>query len=140
MSHNHWEFDGLEELKRALRDLPESLAGEATGIVNASANAAAREIEQAYPRRTGNLRNHVSVSHQQGGRVSAAAIVKNTAKHAWIFENGTQARHTDLGANRGSMPPGHVFVPRVIRHRRQMYEALKELLVKHGLIVSGDAT
>jgi hypothetical protein len=37
---------------------------------------------------------------------SAGAIVINRAKHAAIFENGTQARHTAIGANRGSMPPG----------------------------------
>jgi hypothetical protein len=79
------------------------------------------------------------VSHQDKGRFSAGAIVKNTAKHAWIFENGTQARHNDLGANRGSMPPGHVFIPAVIKRRRIMYQQLRALLERHGLKVSGDA-
>jgi hypothetical protein len=37
------------------------------------------------------------------------------------------------------MPAGHVFVPRIIRHRRAMYTALKAMLVRHGLTVSGNA-
>jgi hypothetical protein len=65
--------------------------------------------------------------------------VKSTAKHAALFEIGTQARHTNIGANRGSMPPGKIFVPVVVRKRRAMYERLKELLVRHGAKVNGNA-
>ena len=73
------------------------------------------------------------------GKYSAGAIVKNRAKHAYIFENGTQARHTGLGYNRGAMPPGHVFIPEIVRRRRGMYEKLAEMLRQHGLQVPGDA-
>jgi bacteriophage HK97-gp10 putative tail-component len=139
VSNNRIVFEGLDELRAALRALPETLTQEASAIVDGAANAAADEIRDAYPERSGNLRNHVVVTHFEGGRFSAGAIVKNTAKHAWIFENGSQARHTTIGANRGSMPPGHVFVPRAVRYRRAMYQRLKDLLVRHGLIVSGDA-
>jgi len=73
-----------------------------------------------------------------GGAFSVTAKVQNTAKHAWLFENGTQARHTDLGANRGSMPPGHVFIPIIIRRRRVMFEVLRRVLTEHGLLASGE--
>jgi len=135
---NRLVFDGLSELREALRNLPAELAGEAQHIVEGAANGAAASIKAAYPVRTGNLRDHLTVTHVDQGKYSAGAIVKNTAKHAALFESGTQARHTDIGANRGSMPPGHVFIPRVTKARRQMYTVLKDLLVRKGLLVSGD--
>ena len=141
MANNRFAMDGLAELKAALRNLPKELQAESSAIVYANADKARDELRAEYAKhtRTGNLANHVTVS-KRPGQFGAAALVKNTAKHAHLFENGTQARHTDIGANRGAMPAGHVFVPIMIRRRRVMYEVLKELLVKHGLIVSGDAT
>ncbi len=130
-------WEGLEELKAQLRQLPAELAAEASGIVMAAAQGAKSDMH--YPRRTGNLADHLTVSTVAAGQFGAAAIVRNTSPHAAIYENGTQARHTALGAYRGSMPPGHVFVPAVMRRRRQMYDQLKALLVAHGLTVSGDA-
>lgn len=139
MSNNRLMFEGLEELRAALRDLPAELVGEASSIVMGAAEEASTAIVAAYPNRTSNLRDHVTISTQAAGRFGTAAVVKNTSKLAYIFENGTQARHTSLGANRGSMPPGHVFIPRVIKARRRMYEHLKALLQRAGLVVSGDA-
>jgi hypothetical protein len=136
---NRLVFDGLSELREQLRNLPSELTGEAANIVLGAANGAAAEIKGAYPVRTGRLRDGLVVTRADKGKFSAGAIVKNTAKHAAIFENGTQARHNSLGANRGSMPPGHVFVPRMIRARRRMYERLSDLLRRKGLVVSGDA-
>lgn len=138
MSNNRIHWDGLEELRRVLRALPADLAVEASGIVLSHAEGAAREIRAAYPTRTGNLRNGVVVSKQAAGRYGTGVLVKNSAPHAFIFEHGTQARHNAIGANRGSMPPGNVFIPRVIRWRRKMYEALKALLQKNGLIPVGE--
>lgn len=134
---NRVVWEGLEELKAQLRQLPADLAAEASSIVLDAAQGA--KTDMVYPRRTGNLADHVTVSTVSAGTFGAAAIVRNTSPHAAIYENGTQARHTALGANRGSMPPGHVFVPAVMRNRRRMYERLKALLVSHGLVVSGDA-
>lgn len=139
MSQNRLVLNGLDELRQALRTLPADLTAEASHLIEGVANGAAADIKAAYPVRTGNLRNHLTVTHFERGRFSAGAIVKNTAKHASIFEHGTQARHTAIGAHRGSMPPGHVFVPRMIRARRRMYQGLKDLLSRHGLLVSGDA-
>ena len=132
-------WSGLQELYDGLRNLPSDLAGGAGPIVLGKAEEAGQDIRPAYPRRSGNLADHVKVESVNAGTYGAAARVRNTAKHAAIFENGTQARHTDLGANRGSMPPGHIFVPIVIKKRREMYEELKGLLEQQGLNVSGDA-
>ncbi len=134
------QWTGLDELKAALRNLPEELAGEGGDIAESEANGAAADIRQGYAShsRSGALAKGVRVTHVEKGKFSAGAIVKSAAKHASIFENGTQARHTDIGANRGSMPPGHVFVPAVVKRRRRMHERLRDMLVRHGAIVSGD--
>lgn len=139
MSNNRIRWDGLDELRDALRRLPEELRGEGSEIVVTNATGAKTEIVEKYPDRTGNLRGRVTLGLDSGSRFGAGAVVKNTAKHAYIFENGSQARHTALGANRGTMPPGHVFIPTVMRWRRRMYDQLKALLERHGLSVSGDA-
>lgn len=130
-------WSGLEEFYAALRNLPEELAGEAANIVEATTNSATVAVKSAYPVRTGNLRDHVTNDLQRSG-LAVRGRVKNTARHAWLFENGSQARHTAIGANRGTMPPGHVFVPIIIRERRKMYDVLRDLLVRKGLLVSGE--
>jgi hypothetical protein len=136
-------FDGLEELRAAFRNLPAELTGEAAHIIEGEANAAATEIKRGYHVRTGHLRDHLTVTHFEKGRFSAGAIVKNTAPHAWLYDNGSQARHWASGKSTGAMwgrtPPTHLFVRTMIKHRRVMWGKLKELLVRHGLVVSGDA-
>jgi hypothetical protein len=138
MSHNVLRFEGLDELRDALRALPTELTGEASHEIIGAANGAAADIKRAYPVGTGNLRDGVDVIHERGP-FHAGATVRNTSKHAFIFENGTQTRRTSQGWNRGAMPSGRVFIPRMIRARRRMYEQLKALLVRKGLSVTGDA-
>jgi len=138
MANNRIKLDGFEELRAALTRLPAELTGDAKDIVFANAEEAAREIGAAYPRRTGDLKDHLSVT-KIVGQFSVRAVVKNTSKHALTFETGSQARHNAIGANRGSMPPANVFYPTILRRRRTMYEVLKTMLVSKGLMVSGDA-
>jgi hypothetical protein len=133
-----FRLDGLAELVDGLQQLTPELTTEAGQIIRDTGDAAANEILLAYPSRTGNLRKGVKVT-RMAGQFSMTVIVKNTAKLASIFEDGSQARHTELGANRGSMPPGHVFVPIMMRRRRAMYAQLKALIASTGLTVSGDA-
>lgn len=138
-------WTGLDELRRDLRQLPAELTDEAGGIVLDAAQSAAADVKANYAshRHTGNLGDHVSVQKQQAGQFGASAVVKSNAKHAYLFEHGTQARHTSSGSSRGTMwsrhPPAHAFIPPMIRARRNMYKLLKDLLVSHGLKVSGDA-
>jgi hypothetical protein len=137
------QFDGLAELRAALRSLPQDLAGEARHIVEGAANSAAADIGRAYARgRTGDLIKGVTVAHVEAGKYSAGAVVKNTSKLANIVEVGTVARHyfSKHGVKHltGRRPAAHVFVPRVIRARRKMYDELKDMLVRNGLTVTGD--
>ncbi len=132
---NHFVFEGLDELRDALRTLPADLTGEASHVVEAAANGAAASIKAGYPDRTGDLRDHVFVDPFYAETPFASGyIVRNTAPLAWIFENGTQARQTAIGADRGSMPPGHVFIPIAAAKRRQMDVNLLDLVTRHGLI------
>lgn len=135
-------FDGLEEFKADLRRLPEELAEEGGAIVENHAEEAAAAIKQSYPRVTGNLREGMEVEHFHTP-FGTTSVVRNRAPHAFIFENGTEARHyfTDGGVKKevGRMPPGHVFVPIIIRYRRRMNDALKALMTDKGLEVLDDA-
>jgi len=141
VSNNRIVWDGLAELKAALRALPSELTGESTHIVTGAANGAAAQVKANYARVSGDLVDGVDVV-EANSQFTSGAIVRSKSKHAWIYENGTQVRHTSSGANRGSMPPagpGKAFVPVVIHKRRQMYDSLKALLVRKGLLVTGDA-
>lgn len=131
-------IEGLDELRQELLKLPAVLADKSAKRITVRTLLAAQRIRNNYPSRTGDLRNHVTAKVDQSG-VSVVGTVKNTAKHAYIFETGTQARHTDIGANRGSMPAGHVFIPIVAEERREMYSDLAEIIAGEGLEVSGDA-
>jgi hypothetical protein len=131
-------INGLDELRAALKALPDDLLNEATVIVNFQAEAAAREITAAYPLgKTGNLKYFVRVEHAADA-VSATAKVRNRAKHAWLFEYGTAIRSAG-GKNRGRMPAGRVFVPIAMQRRRIMLSALIDLVRRAGLHVSGAA-
>jgi Bacteriophage HK97-gp10, putative tail-component len=134
-----WLWEDLDELKAQLRALPHELAAEGAEIVERTAEAAAAEMRATYPERTGNLRKGVKVQKTNTSEFGAVATVVNTAPHSYIFEHGTVARHTDIGADRGSMPPGHVFIPIVERRRRDMYlNDFAELLERAGLTVELD--
>lgn len=129
---------GFEELRAALRQLPSELTEEATFIVKAAAEEAARRIVDRYPTVEGNLKDGVKVRDLSVGKFGVGKQVRSTARHAHLYEYGTQVRHTDLGYNRGSMPARPVFVEEVVRKRRQMYERLIQMMQKHGLTVTGD--
>lgn len=132
-------WEGLEEYREQLRALPEDLTGEAANLVEGKANSVAHAIKAAYPVRTGKLRDKLTVTHiPSGGSLKAGSVIKNTAKHARVFEYGTQARHTAIGANRGAMPPGHVFVQRIVRGRRELTQQLKAMVARHGATVVGE--
>lgn len=134
-------WSGLDELKLALQTLPTDLAEFGSEIVDGAADRAAWEIRAAYPARTGNLRKGVKLRSVRRGALVVGTQVINTAPHATIFEAGTQARHyfTTRGVKHltGAMPPGRVFVPIVVRRRRGMYDQLRSLLERFGLLVSG---
>jgi hypothetical protein len=129
---------GVDDLRRALRALPRHLASDAAGLLIAAGGEAVAAMKAAYPRRTGNLRDKVwfeVIGHGLATRVE----VKNTAPHAHLFEYGTQARHTNLGATRGAMPAGHVFWPIFDRWDRNATQAVIDLVRASGITVRGSA-
>ena len=128
---------GLQELRLQLRNLPKHLAQEAQGIVTSHAEAAADKIRNAYPIVTGNLKKGVKVDRVTKSEAGAAARVRSTSRHSHLFEYGTQARHTKIGANRGAMPAKPTFIPIVTRERREMVEDLIGLVQSEGLTVTG---
>lgn len=138
MSDNRFEFDGMEAFKAALRQLPEELSQEGGDIVVARGEAAGSDIRAHYQAAavTGNLAKGVRV--QLVSRTAGAeVVVKSRAPHAFIYEHGTQVRRTANGKNLGSMPPAHVFVPTMIRARREMTDDLIDLMERNGLEVTG---
>lgn len=145
-------FVGLEELKVELRKLPADLRDEANGIIRDTANSAADSVRAEYGRSrsktrvvlTYNLRNGVKVTKQPSGPYGAAYKVASTAPHATWIEKGTEVRHYITQKNGvkklvGRMPGYNIFGPIMARNRRFLFDELWTLLVKHGLLVRGDA-
>lgn len=134
-----FKWRNMAEQFEILRRLPDDLKAEAEGLVEARADHAAFAIRQSYPRgATGNLREGVVVEIKDGGRFGVRARVLSRAPHAWIYDEGTAARHTELGWARGAMPATHVFVKTMIRERRALFtEDFAELLSRHGMVPHG---
>ena len=138
-------WDGLDELKAALRRLPDDLRGEADRIAEDAANGATTAIKTIYGqhRVTGHLQNSTVVEQEQTGPFGVAYRVRVSDPIAWLFDNGSQARHWAGGKSTGRMwgktPPTHAFVKTMIRFRRVMYPKMKTMLVRHGLSVTGEA-
>jgi hypothetical protein len=143
MSKTLLVWDGMAEYLAELRELPTACAGEAAKLVEAAVNGAEVDIKAAYPVRSGDLRDHVMTAPLVLGGLIVGSVVKNTSPIAIIFERGSEARHyiTKNGVQHltGRMPPGNVFVPRILQARRKLVEALKAAQVRRGATVTGDA-
>lgn len=144
MNGNKLVLGGVGELMAELQKLPPHLRDRGGAIAVRHGEAAAEEIRAAYPigptyksHTGGALRRGVKVLTQVTAH-GAYVVVRSMAAIAFIFEHGTQARHTDLGYDRGSMPapPAKIFVPTVQRHRRAMEAEFEGLLVEAGFEVS----
>lgn len=138
MANNRFESN-LDQFIQEVRELPQAVVADAGDIVDQTGEFAKSSIDQAYP--VGHvLRGKTDLTPiRAGGTLVAGVRIRNRSPLAWIYENGTQARHTALGQYRGAMPPGHVFIPAVIRWRRWMSQQLTALLQRYGLVVSGEA-
>jgi len=140
MSDTVWfKWTGLQELIDQFTTLAQDLTQTAAPDVEAAANQAKATIYAGYPTRTGDLKDHLAVQLSTEGTRTRAVVI-NTSPHAVIFERGTQARHTALGAFRGSMPPNPLFSATMIRTRRTLYGgAVVRVLEVFGLKVTGSA-
>jgi len=135
MSSVNLFLDGLDELRKALRDMPDELTNDAIAIVATAAADTASEIKTVYP--TGPMREGVVVtdrSHQYQARF----VVESRTPQATWWEFGTENRRTKQGWNRGSEPAhkdqGLVSIAK--RHRALMKAALIALVQSAGFLVT----
>lgn len=133
MTSVRWE--GLEELKAALRQLPAELAGEASHIVEGTANGAIVDMRAEYP--PGELRDKLYQSTLSTGPFGVGIEIRNASGWSWHWDHGTQMRHWINGKNTGQLRPHHTFGRVMAQSRRRMYGQLQQLLERHGLRVSG---
>jgi len=121
-----FKLDGMDEIRAALRTLPEQMTREEWGpIVTDAAGGMVGDLKAVYPRVSGALAGGVVVEHVS----PLVAKVKSTAPHAHLYEYGTIARFTkDTGAARGAMPAKNVFAPAAIRWRERMVQRTKDSL------------
>ena len=131
-------FEGLDELRKALRDLPDELEAQARVIVEDAANKTAGELLAAYPH-YGALHNGVHVV-DKSSKLQARFVVESRSHEASWWEFGTQNRHTQKGWNRGAAPahPGQGLVPLAGRNRRAMRGDLVALVRANGFDVVDD--
>jgi hypothetical protein len=131
-------FTGLAELKAALQQLPETLGTEGGQIVRGAGEAALDQVRTAYGTHyhTGTLVQGLRLDTETSGPFGVLMRLRSTARHALLFEIGTQLRYTRKGAARGRMPPANILVPLARRNRREMYRKLIALLERQGLEVS----
>lgn len=131
-------LDGVAEMRIALRKLPYDLTDDTQEMIEHHAQRAVSRLSGAYPHRTGDLGTGIEV-RTRPRQLVAGALVVNPDPHAHLFEHGTQARHNRIGANRGAMPAGNVFVPIIMDERRQLYAEIVDLLGTVGITVTGYA-
>jgi hypothetical protein len=135
-------WEGLDELRAQLRNLPAELTAEASHIVQGTANAAIVDMRAEYP--AGELRDKLYQSTVGRGVYGVGILIKNSSGWAWHWDHGTALRHRSksggsTGAEWGGKTPPHTFARNMAQKRRLMYDQLKALLERTGLRVSGEA-
>jgi hypothetical protein len=131
-------WKGFDELLDAFRTLPGDLTVEAGPPAVEQAKQAESEIRAAWDGHmlTGSMGAALRVVPVPAlGPLSTGARVIDASPNALWFEEGTAARHTRKGYNRGAMRPAHVFVPALQRARAAFYGDVATLLEAHGLEV-----
>jgi hypothetical protein len=126
-------WHGLKEYMDELRKLPDECKGEAAKLIEGSVNSAYVTVARVYDahRHTGNLRRRLTISPMKGG-----LVLRSGSPIAWLFDNGSQARHWASGKSTGAMwgktPPTHIFAKTVAQERRKLTEQYKAMLLRRG--------
>jgi hypothetical protein len=122
-------FSGMSNLIRSLQQYGEEVKDEAGAIVTSTAQLMKADLDAEYGKHvvTGNLAGHTRIVQETPHR----AQVRNAARHVLIFERGSVERYTaSVGARRGRMPAGNVFIPRAVAWRQKMKLQFRALLVR----------
>jgi hypothetical protein len=133
-------WNGLEEYMAELKQLPEACLGEAGKAIEGEVNGAFVAVAQVYERHrfTGTLRRRLTISHLAIGTHVYGVVLKSGSPLAWLFDNGSQARHWKSGKGTGEMwgktsnPPTHTFSRAVGKARRKLSGLFREMLLRHG--------
>jgi hypothetical protein len=140
MAANRVELIGWNELLIQIRSLPQAFADEAAEMIDNTVEETAASLIQTYPigpgsgrYRGGNLRKGVKWGTTRSG-YGISGFVKSTAKHASIWEFGTQSRKTRKGWNRGKSPAHYNqgLVGIAIRKRRELRGKLIDVVRRAG--------
>lgn len=130
-------LDGLDELRKALTEMPEAYRAEADRLVEDAAQNTARDLLAVYPGH-GPLRNGVFVV-DKSTRLQSRWMVQSRSRQAKWWEFGTQNRVTQKLWNRGAAPAhkdtGLVSIAK--RWRKWLHEQLVEMLKSKGWEVTG---
>lgn len=137
-------WEGLDELRAALRRLPAELTAEAQGIVDGAAERAMTGMLAEYPE--GELRDKLTRKPLAHGAYGVAWLLRNGSGWAWHWDHGTKLRHYTgkrgrvhaTGAEWGGGKPPHTFGRHSGQERDRMYDDLGAMLRAHGLLVSGE--
>jgi hypothetical protein len=127
-------LDGLDDLRKALRDMPDELTNEAIGIVAGAAHDCAEELKSVYP--PGPMAAHVIVE-DRSRQYEARFFVESQTDQAVWWEYGTQNRQTQQGWNRGAEPahPQQGLITLAMKHRATMRRELVALVQEAGFDV-----
>lgn len=131
-------WHGLEEFRAQLRQVPAACTNEAARIVEGGVNSAFVQISTVYGRHryTGTLQDRLKITPlRAGGAFTTGLVLKSGSPLAWLFDNGTQARHWKSGKSTGTMwgktPPTHIFLKTVIKTRREITHQLHGMVHRH---------
>jgi hypothetical protein len=140
-------WSGLEEFRDALKRLPTDLRDDAAAIMNEEVEAARAAIDADYAQHefTGNLRARLLLTTKYDGPFGYRAELRNRAHHAWLFDNGSEARHYvheksgrihATGKMWGKTPPAHTFVRNAMRARERIQTRIVAMMEAAGLEVT----
>ena len=136
-------WDGLAEYREELRQMPEACVGEARHIIEGGVNGAYTTISAVYGahRVTGTLQKRLTISPLKvDGQFSTGLKLTSGSPLAWLFDNGSQARHYvtkggkdhKTGAMWGKTPPTHIFTRTVAKGKRAVVDRIKTMMLRRG--------
>jgi hypothetical protein len=134
---NRIVWSGLDAFGAQLRQSPTALVRDALNLAQEAVDGA--RADMVYP---GDLGDRITTTVGTAGPFAVKAVITNPHPLANIFEKGTEARHYITKKHgvthlTGKMPKGNVFIPAVMRRRREFQERITALIESHGFTVTG---
>jgi hypothetical protein len=125
---------GLSEYLAELHKLPEDCRAETSKLIEGGVNSAYVTIASVYNahQHTGTLAKRLKITPYKGSGVQ----LTSGSPIAWLFDNGSKARHWASGKSTGAMwgntAPTHIFKKTIGRLRRRLLNQYREMLLRRG--------